>query len=781
MRNGLSRRSNRIGRKVFNFSAWWASYLYNESDLALKFDSRSGSNLVDSVSGETAEMLTSCFLQGAASSAYVGGNLGALERSLDGNSYTYHSKCRFLVDVPTSGTVYVLALGGGTTAGSRGIAITSVNNRGRVFANDGTLSGSGYYTAAAALNSTFAGKGLMDFYVVVNFATKRITGGFYDSTGALIGTALNMDISAFTFNNNDNWQSIRFSSKCFCFDNFKKYTGVVSLENCKLDNYTTGLQIHLPNVLAGIDHSTNAVDFNHISVTSADITYQNLTSWIHDYGHALYSYENNYTVPNLITGELTTINRGAAFATKNFRVFAERYGNGICDMSDGKIRFTNAFFDRSNTTIWNDVARGNYKSVITLSGTGGTATITINGLAKVATFDTDLSTTAMNFAVANYEAYKAIGVIINASNENIISLSNYNTTITAATIVNATGDLAGTVVLYSYYDASDTKVFDVSEMNQRKLMAMLNNGYRGRFYVHFNSNSIEEFDRDYIIAIYLYTTDIKGKDSIAPMLYTGDEFAIAKSGSTYIYDDDNYGKLGILKTTKPMIILRFDDTRDTHLSVVLPWLQGLGVNKAITGCHSGQVGQIIEGINFLDWPGTLQLYNAGWEICCHNRTDVDYNTVENLPIVESEFELAIAEQEAQGMSCNHYIGNRHSSGGVHIPFQSHKAGFLTHFAGAMYGVPQYSASDQSVNKYSLSGIPVDIFPSSGFYLDQADPSVEIVNTKALIDLCKSEDRLLVIYMHSYVVAMTEIIQYIQANNIDFVTASEALANMSYQI
>lgn len=82
-------------------------------------------------------------------------------------------------------------------------------------------------------------------------------------------------------------------------------------------------------------------------------------------------------------------------------------------------------------------------SVITLTGTSGTATVTIGGLAKTATFATSLTVTRNNFITANAAAYAAVGITITASGTAGI-LAVGSTTLATPTVVNATTDLAGT-------------------------------------------------------------------------------------------------------------------------------------------------------------------------------------------------------------------------------------------------------------------------------------------------------------------------------------------------
>jgi hypothetical protein len=85
---------------------------------------------------------------------------------------------------------------------------------------------------------------------------------------------------------------------------------------------------------------------------------------------------------------------------------------------------------------------------LTSATSAGTATITINGLAKVATFATDLKTTCQNFVVANYDAYAALGVILTAPSDTDTIVCTMTAKLpqkVTASIANLTTDLTGTV------------------------------------------------------------------------------------------------------------------------------------------------------------------------------------------------------------------------------------------------------------------------------------------------------------------------------------------------
>ena len=680
----------------------------NFPGLSLNFDSKSGSSINDSVSSESASILTKVFLQGAASSAYIGGAItNARERCLDGGSYTYHMKLKMIGAIPSSGTP-ILVLGGGTVVTRRGIYIYGYATpiKTRVMVNDGAIQATQYIDSN--VNTLLAASGIVDLLIQVNGTTKVITGGYYNSAGENIGTALNIDISSMTLNDNQNYSSIRFLSKEIAFDNFKKFSGIKTLEQCNTDSYVTDLQIHLPNVLSGVDLATPRVDFVRSTVTVADFAYADIGDRTYKYGFNHYYYYSAadyfFDVPNKFNGDVIAMDRTGGAFTIGFRVVAEKTAKGICDLVDGKIRFTNAFFDRSDVIIWGDAAR------------------------------------------------------------------------------------------LGYYDANNVKDFHISELNQRTLMSWLNVSYKGRLYVKFNTNSIEKWDRDHIVEILMTTTDIKGSDQVKALTYTGDIIAAVKSGGSYVYDANGYVQLGTLKTTTPMITMRFDDTRDTHLSTWLPLLQGYGINKAITGCHASQVGTAVGGVNFLSWADTLTLYNNGWEIGCHNREDNDYTgsgDITLVDLIESNLELGVSLQEAQSMSCDHYIGNKYSMQNPSVPYYAHKLGFKSAMAwggAGIYGAVPQGINPLALDKYQLYAINTDIAvadPATDdpYYLGNDPNTTQIQNMKDAIDLAKSEKRWIIFMIHgtTEIAAMQTIIEYAQAQGVPFVNATEGVENTSYQV
>jgi len=92
-----------------------------------------------------------------------------------------------------------------------------------------------------------------------------------------------------------------------------------------------------------------------------------------------------------------------------------------------------------------EVDNGKESHAVTVTGTGGTANVTIAGTAYLVTFATNLTTTVANFVTAHGAAIEtAKGYVVSGSGA-VITLVGA-TSIANPTIANATGDLAGTVV-----------------------------------------------------------------------------------------------------------------------------------------------------------------------------------------------------------------------------------------------------------------------------------------------------------------------------------------------
>ena len=101
-----------------------------------------------------------------------------------------------------------------------------------------------------------------------------------------------------------------------------------------------------------------------------------------------------------------------------------------------------ASYPGMDISIVDDATSGSY--AVTLTGTSGTANVSIGGVNYLATFTTNLTTSATNFVTSHQAALSALGIAV-SSNAAVITISGEAEALGTPAVVNATGDLAGTV------------------------------------------------------------------------------------------------------------------------------------------------------------------------------------------------------------------------------------------------------------------------------------------------------------------------------------------------
>lgn len=120
-----------------------------------------------------------------------------------------------------------------------------------------------------------------------------------------------------------------------------------------------------------------------------------------------------------------------------------------------------------------------YGNILTLTGTSGTANITINGYvnATIATFATSLTVTAANWVAANYNYYRAKGFIVSANAGVITVTPRYGwDTVNRiqVTIANATTNLSGTLAGTLQVDFAKARIWKVTFGQAITIAAPLN-------------------------------------------------------------------------------------------------------------------------------------------------------------------------------------------------------------------------------------------------------------------------------------------------------------------
>jgi hypothetical protein len=83
---------------------------------------------------------------------------------------------------------------------------------------------------------------------------------------------------------------------------------------------------------------------------------------------------------------------------------------------------------------------------VTVTGTGGTAQVTMGGVTRTTTFDTNIATTLDNFKAAFEDDYAAVGITLTETATTLVfTAATAGVPFTAGAAENLTGDLAGSV------------------------------------------------------------------------------------------------------------------------------------------------------------------------------------------------------------------------------------------------------------------------------------------------------------------------------------------------
>lgn len=157
----------------------------------------------------------------------------------------------------------------------------------------------------------------------------------------------------------------------------------------------------------------------------------------------------------------------------------------------------------------------------TLTGTSGTANITINGETYLATFATSLTVTAANFVTTHSTALAAIGITVTSSTANVILTSTIAGAafVSTATAANVSGDLAGTVVQTTANTAPSALTTDEAKATFKSMYENSNKVLKSMY----ASKQVRFYATDSMIENYMTTLEATGTEAAHKALVDGIE------------------------------------------------------------------------------------------------------------------------------------------------------------------------------------------------------------------------------------------------------------------
>jgi len=103
---------------------------------------------------------------------------------------------------------------------------------------------------------------------------------------------------------------------------------------------------------------------------------------------------------------------------------------------------------------------GNSSRAVTLTGTSGTANITVGGVDYLATFTTNLTTSANNFVTSHSAALLALGITVTA-NSGALTFVAATATFPTIARTNVSGDLSATIASVSAGATTGSPIVDL--------------------------------------------------------------------------------------------------------------------------------------------------------------------------------------------------------------------------------------------------------------------------------------------------------------------------------
>jgi predicted secreted protein len=332
-------------------TAFWESHLFDQGDLNLWAKGRSGLTMPDTIGSDDVNILTPT-LASINGHTFTGDNTRSAEKLLDGGSYTLYFKAKQITDIANSP---LFLFGNNGAAGKRGMGMYSGGQVLYIIFSDSV-----HYSETVQVNGIDAlikPLGWFEVYIEIDFAAKRARTKFYKNDGTVIGSSTNVNITGWTFNGDDNSDSMVFYNSRFAYADFKKFLGLKTLAQCQDNSYVTDLQIFYPTLWDGTDVSGGE---NHLianALFDSDKYYSNISTYCLDYGYSVYKklYYPDITVPN------TPVGVAVARTFSGYTLVKTVAGNLTNhNLADSKLEFTgvsSANWDKSDGILFSSIVQ----------------------------------------------------------------------------------------------------------------------------------------------------------------------------------------------------------------------------------------------------------------------------------------------------------------------------------------------------------------------------------------------------------------------------------------
>ena len=151
----------------------------------------------------------------------------------------------------------------------------------------------------------------------------------------------------------------------------------------------------------------------------------------------------------------------------------------LTDSADGSFSFTvnNSVVQTISTVLLTPIyplLTGDTSRAVTLTGTSGTANVVVGGTNYLATFTSNLTTSANNFVTSHAATLLALGITVTA-NSGVLTFVADTDTFPTISVANVSGDLAGTVAATSAIATTGKVAVDVVSQTKGSFVVRVTN------------------------------------------------------------------------------------------------------------------------------------------------------------------------------------------------------------------------------------------------------------------------------------------------------------------